>query len=140
MSVFIMALRHYLIEVIPAVLVGFFLSGMIYETIPATWVDRHLGKKGIAPVLWATIIGALLPICCWGSLPVAVSLYKKGAKFGPVLAFLIATPATSFSALLVTYRLLGFSFMIYAFFSVIIMGIVAGLIGNRLKFTPRATQ
>ena len=136
-NLFLMSLEHYFIEVIPAVLIGFLLSGIIYELIPTGWVNRYLGKKGIMPVLSATVVGALLPICCWGSLPVAVSFYKKGAKLGPVLAFLIATPATSVSALLVTFKLLGLGFTIYVFCGVILMGLISGLIGNKLKFTPR---
>lgn len=131
---------HYCVEVVPAVLIGFFLSGLIYELIPTGWVNKYLGKKGIAPVLAATFVGVLLPICCWGSLPVAVSFYKKGARLGPVFAFLIATPATSVSALLVTYRLLGFGFTVYIFLGVMFMGLVSGVVGNRLKFTPRFVQ
>lgn len=137
---FLMSLQHYCIEVIPAVVIGFLLSGIIYELIPTGWVDKYLGKKGLSPILAATIVGTFLPICCWGSLPIAVSFYKKGAKLGPVLAFLIATPATSISALLVTYHLLGLGFTVYIFFGVIFMGVVAGLVGNRLKFTPRFVQ
>jgi len=140
MNNFLMSFYHYCIEVIPAVFIGFLLSGMIYELIPTAWVNRYLGKKGIWPILASTFVGALLPICCWGSLPVAVSFYKKGAKLGPVLAFLIATPATSISALLVTYRLLGLNFTVYIFFGVMFMGIVSGLVGNKLKFTPRFVQ
>lgn len=137
MEHFLLILWHYCADVIPAVLIGFFLSGIIYELVPTSWVNKYLGKKGIAPVLAATVVGAFLPICCWGSLPVAVSFYKKGAKLGPVLAFLIATPATSVSALLVTYRLLGAYFTVYIFFGVIFMGVVSGLIGNMLRFTPK---
>lgn len=137
---FLLSLQHYLIEVVPAVALGFFLSGIIYELIPTGWVNRYLGKKGIMPILTATVVGAFLPICCWGSLPIAVSFYKKGARLGPVLAFLIATPATSISALLVTYKLLGFNFMAYVFFGVVLMGIVAGLVGNNLKFKPRLVE
>ena len=140
MDGFINALYHYCIEVIPAVIIGFFLSGLIYELIPTAWVNRYLGKKGLAPILSATLVGALLPICCWGSLPVAVSFYKKGARLGPVLAFLIATPATSVSALLVTCRLLGLGFALYMFLGVICMGVISGLVGNALKFAPRFAQ
>ncbi|NQU73553.1 MAG: permease [Candidatus Omnitrophica bacterium] len=140
MSGFLTVLYAYFIEVIPAVLIGFFLSGVAYELIPTGWVNKYLGRKGIMPILSATIVGTLLPVCCWGSLPVAISFYKKGAGLGPVLAFLIATPATSISALLVTYKLLGFNFTIYVFFGVILMGIVCGLIGNRLKLTPKFAQ
>ena len=137
MDKFLFVLKDYLIEILPAIALGFFLSGLIHELIPASWVEKNLGKKGFKPILSATITGALLPICCWGALPVAVSLYKKGSKLGPILAFLVATPATSVSALIVTYKLLGLKFAIFIFFAVILMGMSIGLIGNQLKFVPR---
>ena len=135
---FFFHLKHYLIEVLPALALGFFLSGLAHELIPQRWVDRNLGQPGIRPILLSTIIGTLLPICCWGSLPVAVGFYKKGARLGPVLAFLVATPATSISALVVTYRLLGPAFAVFIFFAVILMGVTIGFIGNRLKLPPMA--
>lgn len=96
-------------------------------------MERHLGGGGIKPILYSTIVGTILPICCLGALPVAMSLHQKGAKLGPVLAFLVATPATSITALLVTYRLLGLKFAIFIFFAVIAMGLVMGLVGNMVK-------
>jgi uncharacterized membrane protein YraQ (UPF0718 family) len=63
----------------------------------------------------------------------AVSLRQKGARLGPVLAFLVATPATSITALLVTYGLLGSKFTIFIFFAVIAMGLVMGLVGNTVE-------
>lgn len=137
MMQFILVLKHYLIEIIPALALGFFLSALVHEFIPSGIIERHLGRKGLLPVFYATVIGALLPICCWGSLPLAVSFYKKGSRLGPVLAFLIATPATSISALLVTYKLLGAKFAVFIFLAVIFMGMLAGIIGNFLKFKPR---
>ncbi len=134
---FLVVLKYYSIEVIPAVLIGFFISGIIHELVPTNWVEKHLGAKGIKPILYSTVIGALLPICCWGSLPVALSFYKKGSRLGPILAFLVATPATSVSALIVSYRILGPAFTIYMFFSVIIMGLVIGILGNNFNFEPK---
>jgi uncharacterized membrane protein YraQ (UPF0718 family) len=66
-------------------------------------------------------------------LPIAITFRKKGASLGPILAILIATPATSINALIVTAKLLGLEFAVYLFFSVILMGVVAGLIGNRMR-------
>jgi uncharacterized membrane protein YraQ (UPF0718 family) len=128
--------NHYIVEILPAIAIGFFISGLINEFIPTTFVEKHLGKNGIKPILYSTVIGTLLPVCCWGSLPIAVSFYMKGASLGSVLAFLVATPATSVSALLVTWRLLGIKFACYIFFSVIIMGLIIGIIGNRINFIP----
>lgn len=134
MREFIPYLLHYLQEVLPALAFGFLLSGVAHEFIPQGWVDRNLGNKGLRGILLATVVGTLLPICCWGALPVAVGLYKKGAKLGPVLAFLVTTPATSVSALLVTYALLGPKFTVFIFFSVIAMGVATGLVGNMLSY------
>ncbi len=142
MNKFILIFWYYLAEVLPALGIGFLLSGIVNEFIPRNWVERNLGAgdnpiHGIKSVFYATFIGTLLPVCCWGSLPIAVSFYQKGAGLGPVLAFLVATPATSISALLVTWKLLGIKFAVYTFFSVMTMGIFIGLIGNYLKFKPR---
>ncbi len=134
---FFIVLKDYLIEVLPYLAVGFFLSGLIHELIPSGLVERHLGGKGIRPILYSTLAGTILPLCCFGSLPVAVSLYQKGARLGSVLAFLIATPATSLSALFVCYALLGIKFTAYIFLAVILMGLVIGVIGNLIKFRPK---
>jgi uncharacterized membrane protein YraQ (UPF0718 family) len=131
-------LLHYITEVIPSLILGFFISGLIHEFIPQKWVEKYLGAKGILPILWATVVGTFLPVCCWGSLPIALSFYKKGSGLGPVLAFLVATPATSISALILSYKMLGPVFTIYIFFSVIIMGLVIGYFGNHFKYTPKA--
>ena len=130
-------LKDYLIEVLPYLALGFLLSGLVHEFVPTRWVERHLGGAGLKPILYSTLIGTILPICCLGSLPVAVSLHRKGARLGPVLAFLVATPATSISALLVTYGLLGPKFAVFIFFAVIAMGLVMGLVGNFMTVKPR---
>lgn len=137
MEHFVHIFLHYLAEVLPALAIGFFISGIVHELIPEDIVLKYLGSGGIRPILASTLIGTLLPVCCWGSLPIAVSFYKKGAKLGPVLAFLVATPATSISALLVSYSVLGMGFTIYIFFAVIIMGILMGLAGNAIKNLPK---
>ncbi len=134
---FFIVFKDYLIEVLPFLAIGFFLSGLIHEFVPTGWVERHLGGKGIKPLLYSTLVGTALPICCIGSLPVAVSLHEKGARLGPVLAFLVATPATSVTALLVCYALLGIKFAVFIFFAVILMGLIMGVFGNLIKFKPR---
>jgi len=125
--------KDLLIEVLPFLAIGFLLSGLIHEFVPLQWVERRLGEGGIKPILYSTIVGTILPICCFGSLPVAVSLRQKGARLGPVLAFLVATPATSITALLVTYGFLGLKFTVFIFLAVIVMGLVMGFVGNKVE-------
>lgn len=133
---FLVVFKGYLVEVLPFLMIGFLLSGLIHEFIPAKLVERHLGGKGIKPILYSTLVGTVLPVCCIGSLPIALSLHQKGARLGPVLAFLVATPATSITALLVCYGLLGLKFTVFIFFAVILMGLLMGIVGNLIKFIP----
>ena len=130
-------LWHYVQEVVPYLALGFLLSGIIQVFVPSNWVARHLGGTGFKPIFFATVAGTALPICCIGSLPVAVSLHDKGARLGPVLAFLVATPATSVSALLVAYGLLGLQFTLFIFFAVIILGLIMGFVGNHITVSRR---
>jgi len=134
---FVQTLLEYFIEILPYLAVGFLLSGLIHEFVPTHWVEKYLGGRGIKPILYSTFTGAVLPICCLGSLPVAVSLHQKGARLGPVLAFLVATPATSITALLVCYAFLGIRFTVFIFFAVILAGIVMGVIGNFFHFQSK---
>jgi len=133
MPEFLLHLKHYVIEIIPALALGFFLSGLLYEFVPQNWVEKHLGNKGIKSLLYVTLAGIFLPLCCIGSLPVALSLRKKGVPLGPVLAFMAATPATSVSAIIVTWHMFGIIFTFYLCVSVVIIALSLGLIGNRLK-------
>ena len=134
---FLSVLKHYIIEILPFLALGFFLSGLVHEFVPPQLVDKHLGGKGIRPIFYATLAGTILPICCLGSLPIAISLRQKGARLGPVLAFLVATPATSLTAILVCLRLLGIKFSVFIFFAVILLGVIMGLVGNLIKVAPK---
>lgn len=64
--------KEYFIEVLPFLMIGFLLGGLVYEFVPAKLVERHLGGKGIKPILYSTLAGTILPVCCIGSLPMPV--------------------------------------------------------------------
>lgn len=130
---FFMHLQHYTFEIFPSLLLGFFLSGILHEFIPQSFTERYLNRKGILPIIYVTVLGIILPVCCFGSLPIAISFRKKGVPLGPVLAFLVATPATSISAILVTLKLFGTLYTVYLCITVIILGLIMGIIGNSLK-------
>ena len=132
LQAFLSTFLYYLRELWFSVALGFFLSGIFYEFIPTAAVEAHLGDRNLKGICLSSLIGTLLPVCCFGSLPIAMTMRRKGAQLGPVLAFLVATPATSIPALIVTWRLLGISFAVYIFFAVIIMSVIVGIIGNGL--------
>ncbi|MDW7988318.1 MAG: permease, partial [candidate division WOR-3 bacterium] len=128
---------NYLIEIVPVLILGFLLSGLFNELVPNTFVERFLTGHGLKPIISLILVGTVLPICCFGSLPLAVTFHRRGVRMGPILAFLVATPATSISALLVTWRLLGFKFTLFIFLAVIILGLIMGIIGNLIVYQPK---
>ena len=113
--------------------IGFLIGGFFFKFIPTDIVEKHLGEKGLRPILISSIIGTLLPVCCIGALPIALTLRRKGATLGAVLAFMVATPATSVSALIVCWKLLGLTFTAIIFFGVIVMAILLGVVTNGMK-------
>lgn len=131
---FVHTLQHYVIEIAPSVVFGFLLSGIIHEFVPQSIINKYFGEKKISSIIYITLIGTILPICCFGSLPIAIGFRKKGVPLGPILAFLVATPATSVTAILVTWRLMGLVFTLYLCLTVIVMGLIIGIIGNLLPF------
>jgi len=137
---FIDAYLMYCQEIWLTLAIGFLISGIFYKCIPASFVERHLGEKGLKPIAIAAFSGTLLPVCCIGSLPIAITLRRQGATLGAVLAFLVATPATSISALLVCWKLMGTTFTVYIFIVIIIMALAMGLITNNIQASSIGTE
>ena len=127
---FLTHLKHYINDVAIVLIIGFLLSGIFYEFIPQSIVKKYLVKKNFFTLLSIILIGMILPICCIGSLPMAIGFRQKGVKLGNVLAFLVATPATSITAVLLTLKFFGIYFTIYLCLSVLILGFIIGILGN----------
>jgi uncharacterized membrane protein YraQ (UPF0718 family)/copper chaperone CopZ len=89
-------------------------------------VERHLGGRGLWPVIKAAAFGVPLPLCSCGVIPVAASLRRHGASRGATTAFLISTPQTGVDSIFVTYSLLGWLFAIYRPIAALISGILGG--------------
>ena len=58
-------------------LLGFFVAGLLSVFISPTWLERHLGGRGMAPVFKASLFGVPLPLCSCGVIPVAASLRQQ---------------------------------------------------------------
>jgi HflK protein len=86
-------------------LVGFALAGVLAVLVPGDALRRRLGQGRIRSVLWASALGAPLPLCSCGVLPTALALRRQGATEGATVAFLVATPETGIDQLALSYSL-----------------------------------
>lgn len=128
-------------EMAPYLLFGFLAAGILKVLVPASWVERHLGGKGLGPIVKASAAGVPLPVCSCGVIPLAVSLRQHGASRGATTSFLISTPQTGVDSILVTFSLLGPVFAIFrpvaAFFSGILGGVFVAVFGGREESLAR---
>ncbi|MFB3890591.1 MAG: SO_0444 family Cu/Zn efflux transporter [Phycisphaerae bacterium] len=117
-----------LAEMAPYLLLGFLVAGILSVLISPAAVERHLGGRGLWPVLRAAGVGVPLPLCSCGVIPVAASLRRHGASRGATTAFLISTPQTGVDSIAVTYSMLGGVFAIFRPIAALISGVLGGSI------------
>ncbi len=130
-----------LCEMSPYLLFGFFVAGLLAVLVSRAWVERHLGGRGVWPLIKASILGVPLPLCSCGVIPVSMSLRKHGASKGSTISFLLSTPQTGVDSIFVTFSLLGPLFAIFRPVAAFITGIVGGGIVSLFdKTKPQAEQ
>ena len=113
-------------EMSPYLLFGFFMAGILSVLISQRFVERHLGGRGIWPLVKASILGVPLPLCSCGVIPVSMSLHKHGASKGSTISFLLSTPQTGIDSIFVTLSLLGPLFAVFRPLAAFVTGIVGG--------------
>jgi uncharacterized membrane protein YraQ (UPF0718 family) len=113
-------------EMSPYLLFGFFVAGLLSVIVSQRFVERHLGGRGLWPLLKASVFGVPLPLCSCGVIPVSMSLHKHGASKGSTIAFLLSTPQTGVDSIFVTLSLLGPVFAIFRPVAALVTGLVGG--------------
>ena len=113
-------------EMSPYLLFGFFVAGLLSVLVSQQLVEKHLGGRGLWPLLKASIFGVPLPLCSCGVIPVSMSLHKHGASKGSTIAFLLSTPQTGVDSIFVTLSLLGPVYAVFRPVAALITGLVGG--------------
>ena len=125
-------------EASPWLLLGLLIAGLMKYWLPAKILSRHLGS-GVSAIFKAALIGAPLPLCSCGVIPVATELSRSGASKPATAAFLVATPETGVDSVSISYAMLGPVFAIYRPISAILSAIFTGLLVTFDK-SPRNEQ
>ncbi|WP_440874349.1 SO_0444 family Cu/Zn efflux transporter [Thalassotalea sp. PLHSN55] len=113
-------------EASPWLLLGLIIAGLMKAWVPSKILSKHLGK-GKPAIVKAALIGAPLPLCSCGVIPVATELRRSGASPEATASFLVATPETGVDSVSVSYALLGPIFAIYRPITAILSAIFTGM-------------
>jgi uncharacterized membrane protein YraQ (UPF0718 family) len=119
-------------EASPWLLLGLLIAGLMKAWVPSKVLSKHLGQGKLA-IIKAALIGAPLPLCSCGVIPVATELRRSGASASATSSFLVATPETGIDSVSVSYALLGPVFAIYRPIAAIMSAIITGLLVATIK-------
>src|SRR5689334_180569 len=100
---------------------------MLAVLVPEQALARLFRKGKIRSVLWASAIGAPLPLCSCGVVPAALGLKRQGATPGATAAFLISTPETGLDSISISYALTDPIVTIFRPVTAVLTAICAGI-------------
>ena len=125
------ALLELSLETAPALLFGLAI-GALLTALGTRLPNRWLRSGGaLRQAFRGALVGAPLPICACGVLPLAASLRKRGASAALVVAFLIATPELGVETFLLTGRFVGWPFAAVRLVSAVALAMIAALALSR---------
>lgn len=127
----------YFRKIWPALTYGILVGAAVRAAVPASAVRRWFGGRGPAPTLFGALAGAPLMLCSCCITPVFSGLYRRGARLGPSIAVMLASPGFNVGALVLTFALLptrvGVARVLAA--ALIVLGLSAA-IGRTLETRP----
>lgn len=80
------------LEALPFVLLGVLISSLLQIFVKEEWVRRLMPKHPVPGVLFAALLGMILPVCECGMIPVVRRLMLKGMPAYVGITFLLSGP------------------------------------------------
>lgn len=119
--------------ILPWLLGGIFIAGVIGIILPHEWVARIVGGNSLRVNFTASFIGALFYFATLTEVPILRTFMNAGMGMGPALALLLAGPALSLPNMLVLRGIMGVrKTAVYVSLTVVmatICGFIFGFIG-----------
>jgi len=120
-------------RIIPVLLAGVFVAGMVKALLPSDVVGTWLGGNSFRSNFTASVFGALMYFSTLTEVPIIKALTELGMGRGPALALLLAGPSLSLPNMIVIGRIMGlkktgayvFLVVLFATFIGILFGLMA---------------
>jgi len=119
---------HFTRLIIPWLLIGVFVAGILTVVIPQSFVVQFVGGNTIFGNFIASIFGALMYFATLTEVPIIKAFMELGMGKGPALALLLAGPALSLPSMLVIRKIMGTRKMLTYVGLVVVMATITGYI------------
>jgi uncharacterized membrane protein YraQ (UPF0718 family) len=123
---FVRVLLDSAVDIIPLFLLALLVGALIEEFVSERLIARFLTGRNPATMMLAAIIGALIPLCTCGMVPLAVALRRRGGDLKHVFCFLTSGAAVSIPVLLLTWKLIGLEWMGIRLLASVLLGLLTG--------------
>ena len=122
------------LEVMPRMLAAFLMAGFVQVLVPRELIIRWIGEKsGLKGIVIATLAGICTPGGPMISFPLIVALYKLGADFGPLIAYLTSWELMGIQRIVIwEIPMMGVKFASLRFLVSLSLPVIAGLIARKL--------
>ena len=132
------ALNYFIYDVIKIIIllliVNYFMA-IIRHYLPAERLHNFLASRrwfGFDYLL-AALFGTITPFCSCSSIPLFIGFISAGIPLGVTLSFLITSPLVNEIAIVLLIGLFGWKITLYYVLAAIALGVLGGMILNRLK-------
>lgn len=92
-----------LLEAIPFIMLGAFISAIIQVLISEDMITKWIPKNTFIGCIFVSFIGLIFPVCECAIVPIARRLIKKGVPVSIAVTFMLAVPIVNPVVLLSTY-------------------------------------
>ena len=121
-------------KVAPYIFIGVGIGALIHNFIPQSFVETVLGGDKWYSVPLATLVGVPMYADIFGTIPVAESLFAKGAGLGTILSFMMAVTALSLPSMIMLRKAVKPK-LLAVFFSIVTVGLMLiGFLFNYFSF------
>jgi uncharacterized membrane protein YraQ (UPF0718 family) len=115
-------------SILPLLLIGVFVAGMLRVVIPADFVGKYFGSSTVGATLAAVLFGVFMYFPTLVEVPMARMFLDLGMGKGVLLAYLLADPVISLPSILVVRRFIGTRRLFWYVGLIIVCCTAAGLI------------
>lgn len=84
-----------LLQALPFILLGAFVSAVIQLLVPAAWIMRRFSEQNYSSFFFAAIAGFFVPVCDCGLVPIVSGLLKKETPLPQTMTFWLASAAVN---------------------------------------------
>ena len=115
-------------SILPFFLISVGISAWVTVSGFAERIKAIFERKEVIAIAGASVIGATIPICSCGVIPLIAALLASGVPLGPVMAFWISSPLMSPEMFLLTGGVLGIHYAVARLLAAIFIAAGAGYI------------